>query len=116
MSCVADAMRTVPSSRRCTLAAARKREATHEHPAIPQPRVESVVEPVAVQRALIAEQCFDVAAAAQYPQDQDVVTIDAVRNHIVSDYETAHARPQVFVPTTADVRLTREQREAAVIE
>src|SRR5207302_9827835 len=39
MSCVADATRAVPSSRRCTLAAAGNRAAIHEQPAIPQPKV-----------------------------------------------------------------------------
>src|SRR6478609_554346 len=39
ISCVALATRQVPSSLSCTFAAASKRAATHEHPAIPQPNV-----------------------------------------------------------------------------
>src|SRR5438270_13685659 len=39
MSCVADATRAVPSSRRSTLAAEENRPAIHEQPDIPQPSV-----------------------------------------------------------------------------
>ena len=39
MSCVAQAMRTVPSSRNCMFASAANRPATHVAPAMPQPRV-----------------------------------------------------------------------------
>src|SRR5439155_13982086 len=38
---------------------------------------------------------------------------NGVRNHGVSEHETAYAGPQVFVATTADVRVTRQQREAS---
>lgn len=62
---------------------------------------------------LIADQRLDVTAPAQHAQDQDVVTVNAVRNHVVSDHETADAWPQIFVPATADVRLTREKRETS---
>ena len=62
--------------------------------------------------ALIAEQRLDVTAPAQDAQDQDIVTVNAVRNHVVTDHETAHARSQVFVATTADVGLASEDCEA----
>ena len=38
---------------------------------------------------LFAEQRPDVATAAQHPQAQNIVAVNAVRNHIVADHETA---------------------------
>jgi hypothetical protein len=57
---------------------------------------------------LIVEQRLDVTAPAQHAQEQDVVAINAPCNHIVSDDETAHAWPQVFIAATANVRLSGE--------
>jgi hypothetical protein len=66
-----------------------------------------------VDAALIAEQRLDVTAPAQHAQDQDLVTVNPVRNHVVTDDETAHTWSQVFVATTADVRLASEECEAS---
>ena len=60
---------------------------------------------------LIAEQRLDVMAAPQHAQDQDTVIVNAVRNHLVPDHETAHAWPQVFVAPTTNVRLAGEECE-----
>lgn len=55
----------------------------------------------------------DVTAPAPHAQDQDIVTVNAVGNHVAADHETARTWPQVFVTATADVRSTREQRETS---
>jgi hypothetical protein len=76
-----------------------------------------IVRPIAVHDVdLFAEQCLDVTAPAQHAQDQDVVTVNAIRDHVVTDRATAHIRSQVFVATTADVGLASEDCESAVIE
>ena len=59
----------------------------------------------------VAEQRLDVTAPAQHAQDQDIVTLNSVRNHVVSDHETSYVGPQVFVAPTADVRLAGEECE-----
>ena len=73
-----------------------------------QPLVLSLVMIAVHDSGLFAEQRFDVATAAQHAQDQDIVAVNAVRNHVVSDHETAYAGSQVFVAATADVRLAGE--------
>ena len=65
---------------------------------------------------LIAEQRFDVTAPAQHAQDQDIVTVNAVRNHVVSDHKTAHAGSQVYVTATADFGWRPSSPKPAVIE
>ena len=61
---------------------------------------------------LIAEQRLDVMAPAQHAQYEDIVTVHAVRDYVVTGHETADTWSQVFVTATADLRLACEQCEA----
>ena len=58
-------------------------------------------------RYLFAEQRLDVATTAQRAQAQDIVAVNAVRNHVVSDHDTAYTWSQVSVPGRPIVGLAR---------
>src|SRR5438093_1465918 len=53
------------------------------------------------------------ASAAQHAKNQKIVAIDPVRDHAVSDCESANTWPQVFVAAAADVRLVAQEYEAS---
>ena len=64
------------------------------------------------ERVLIAEQCFEVAAAVHHTQDQRVFIIDPVHNDVFAHGQAAMTKPEVVLTGTADAGKLANHKEA----